>query len=207
MNQYDKCTEYIGDYYGIQPTRSGEFIVRQRDGRELSRFPTIDGARADIQERQLADAQAREHRLEQWAGDREFSFAHSDLTDAQLRWQDWRNWFYNELVHEDRSLAQHERALDRIPNGEIGEFGTTGSPSFANHERHYIDDAKRQKTAHDVYSQACALDKKIKQARRDQDVDALSDLLLQSEQMIKTMSGFFLSIARPDDAKPRLNFE
>jgi hypothetical protein len=175
MNQYLKCTEYVGDYYGIQPTAGGEFIVRQRDGRELARWPTIEQARKDAQERQAADVRAREERVQLWADDREFGAQHRDLTVAQLRWQDWRNWFFAEMAHEARRLGHEQRASDPILKGAAAE----------------------------LYHQHLApLDAQIKAARRAHDVYRLTELLRQSEQMITEMDQFFPTSAHPDDARP-----
>lgn len=111
MNQYYKCTEYIGDYYGIQPTAGGEYIVRSRDGRELSRWPDVVQARADIQRRQENDAREREERVQLWAVDREFSLAHRDLTEAQLRWQAWRCAVANERDQDPALDPVYKRAM------------------------------------------------------------------------------------------------
>lgn len=203
MNQYLKCTEYVGDYYGIQPTAGGEYIVRQRDGRELSRWPTIDEARGDAQQRQAQDVQDREERIQLWAVDREFGAAHRDLTDAQLRWQDWRNWFYDALVHEDRRLGRQEKALGKVPEGAAGQYGTTGSPSYVKYDRDYIDGAKRQAEARQVYERTVALDAQIKAARREQDIHLLTARLMQAERMILDMRGYYQG--QPDDGRQILN--
>jgi hypothetical protein len=165
MNQYLKCTEYVGDFYGIQPTAGGEFIVRDRTGRELGRHPTIDEARDNATRRQADDVREREERVKLWAGDREFSIAHPDLTEAQLRWQRWRSW-----------LRDRAHIPNLLPAGEIP-----------------------------LLTQVHVLDQEIMHMRGAHDVDRLTSLLLESEQLILEMSRLSAPGSRPDDAAPILS--
>ena len=192
--------------YTIQPTRKGQFIVRNPMGNECAKLDTRVEAEAWIERKheqeRLAEAANTQARSEQ----DKFDAGVPDLNKLQIRWQNWRNWFYSNLVHEDRSLGQHRRALDMIPDGAQGELGTSGSPSYARHEQRLTEDQIEQEKARSLYEQAVHVDTRIKAARRSKNQDELARLLLEdAEPIIAQMSGFFPHMARPEEYKRPAN--
>jgi hypothetical protein len=108
VNQYEKCIEYIGEFYGIQPTRSGEYIVRGRDGSEYSRWKTIDLARIAIDDLRRHDEHVRADSIEKTAEQIQFMHAYTDLDMVLVN---WRVWFAK--VPDDLRLPA-ERLNDKI---------------------------------------------------------------------------------------------
>ena len=185
--------------YTVRLTKAADWLVRDQAGRERARFATEAEAQSWIdstREQEDADQAAREQaRQEQDL----YNASVPDLSASQLRWQTWRNWFYDNLVRTDRRLDAQQRVLDRIPSGDLGEPGTSGSPSYASKERHYIADKQRQVEAHELYRQAVATDTAIKDARRARDTETLRSLLEgDAARIISQMGQFFGPSARPE---------
>jgi hypothetical protein len=194
QDERSKMTDYTARF-----TKAADWLVRDSAGRERARFATEAEAQAWIDstlEQEREDQAAREQsRSEQALYDASIP----DLSTSQLRWQVWRNWFYDKLVRTDRRLGQQQDHLDRIPDGSIGEPGTAGSHSYASQERHLINDRQQQQQAHELYRQAVALDTEIKAARRARDTETLRGLLDgPADGLISQMGGFFLAYARPE---------
>lgn len=188
--------------YTIQPTKNGKFIVRNPMGNECAKLDSEEQAITWIAEknnRELADERERKS----YADEQEkFNDAVPSLNALQLRWQRWRSWFYDELVHEDRRLGREQMALDHIPDGSTGEFGTTGSPTYAKHERQFTENMEAAASARSLYEKAVRLDGLIKTARREKNEDELNRLLVdEAEPIIAEMDGYFLSVARPEEYK------
>jgi len=185
--------------YTARFTKAGDWLVRDYAGRERARFATESEAQAWIDTtRELSHAE-QAAREQSEAEQIVYDAAIPDLNALQLRWQLWRNWFYDNLMRTDRRLDAQQRHLDSIPDGQIGEPGTAGSHSYASQERHYVRDQQEQLEAHELYQRASALDTQIKTARRAHDTETLRSLLeADATRMISEMSGFFISIARPE---------
>jgi len=188
--------------YTIQPTHKGQFIIRNPMGNECAKLDTQANAETWIEQKHEQEIQDQRAADTDAAEQKKFNVTIPDLNKLQIRWQNWRNWFYNELVHEDRSLGSHRRALDMIPDGASGEFGTSGSPSYARHEQGLTDDQITQVNAHALYERAVSVDILIKNARRSKNQSELTRLLIdEAELIIAAMNGFFLYASRPEEYK------
>lgn len=172
--------------YTIQPTKNGKFIVRNPMGNECAKLDSPDEARAWI-ERQHAQAQQAEAGQ---AGEERFDSQIPDLNRLQIRWQNWRSWFYSNLTHEDRRLAKARRVAD----------GITDEARFHQREQKLTAEQADQAEAQALYQRAASVDGQIKAARRAKDQDELTRLLAdEAEWLIAQMDGFFLSAARPEE--------
>lgn len=192
--------------YTVQPTSKGQFIVRNPMGNECAKLGTQAEAEIWIERKHEQELQVETERAQAQAEQDNFNDSTPDLNMLQIRWQNWRNWFYNNLVHEDRSLAQHRHALDIIPDGAQGEFGTAGSPSYARHEQRLTEDQIAQVKARTLYEQAVHVDTRIKAARRSKNQDELTRMLVENaEPLIAQMCGFFPHIAMPEEYKRLAN--
>lgn len=111
-----------------------------------------------------------------------------ELNKKQVKWQNWRNWFYSNLCDEDRRLHLAKTAIEDVSNEALLK-------------PHLVDriekEEQSQKQAHDFYDEwIVPLDIAIKNARRNQDKEALEKTLKTSEDMTKTMNDFFPASAR-----------
>lgn len=179
--------------YRIQPTRKGDHIIRDQAGRELARRDTEPEAKAWIEAQEEKDRVEREEREAQAAEQETFDNAIPDLNKMQLRWQAWRNWFYDQLQREGNRTQQMRTHLDRLDSS---------LPSYNHHESRLTRDQQQLVEAQALYEKAVTLDGQIKQARLDHDAIRLAETLTKSEIMIEQMGGYFFHAARPDDAKP-----
>lgn len=184
--------------YTIHATRAGRVIVRNPAGNECAQVNSRTEAEDWVQERRAQEAADSAERARNEEEQGRFSASVPDLNRMQIRWQTWRCWFYDNLMHENRRLSQHRRALDMVPDGAPGQAGTAGSPSYTKNERYLTADQQEQESARALYAEAIDLDTQIKAARRDQDRDALAQALDASATIIERMRGFFAPIAHPD---------
>lgn len=181
--------------FTIQPTKKGAFIVRNRMGNELAKFDTAAAAAAHVAALEEAEREQRQASAARNAEQAEFDSAVADLNALQLRWQNWRNWFYGELTHEDRRLASFRNHLDNLPDDS--------SPAYRHHERSLSADQTAQHEARRLYERAVAVDREIKDARRAKNQGELERLLSEAaEPIIAAMDDYFPHIARPEEYKP-----
>lgn len=177
--------------YIIQHTHKGVYIVRDQADRQLARFATEADAAAFIAERQAQNTAAEQAHEADLAEQQTFDDSLIDLKTLQLRWQRWRDWFYDVMMAEAKNTAAHQRAMDRAAYAD--------SPSQRKQEHNLTAAMEEDETARVLYEQAVALDTRIKTTRRQQHVDALADALTETEAIITRMNGFFLYAARPED--------
>jgi hypothetical protein len=175
--------------YRIQETKKGDFIVRDPGDREM-----FKGTEEECQEWIGHKLDTLKAQAQQAANQEAFDNSIPDLNTLQIRWQKWRNWFYSNLQREGRRVNQMRRALD----------GTDSNlASYNSHEEKLARQQEELTEAESLYSRAVYLDSRIKTARLGKGADILSELLVQAEVMIGEMDGYFVSVARPDDAKPK----
>jgi rubrerythrin len=168
--------------YNIQrTTTANDWLVRDQTDRQLARFPTEAEATAWVAGRTERDAaqfaESQRHMAEQDAWDKTVP----DLLEQQWLWQSWRSWLYAAMMSSAKHTAQMQRALDR----KAPDYA--GRPSFEKQEGYlakYMGDDQR---AHDLYTRACELDTRIKDARRSRDMEALAAALAETPAMIMEM--------------------
>jgi len=96
----------------------------------------------------------------------------------QIKWQNDRNDVYSLLMHHARNLSREQRYLGALPY----------SPTRETHTSHADMQFAQLQDAQDVYyDQIVPLDTAIKNARREQDWDALDKLLTQGERLIENL--------------------
>lgn len=177
--------------YSIQETKKGDFIVRGPGPgrREMFRGTEVEAQNWIDQEQAKIQGQA-----EQATNQESYDNSVPDLNAAQIRWQKWRSWFYNELQREARRVNQMRGALDRLDSN---------LPSYSHHEQGLTEDQENLTKAESLYSRAVYLDSRIKTARRAKNTEELTGLLAVAEQMIEEMDNYFTWKARPSEDKPR----
>lgn len=180
--------------YTAKQTQRGDYIIRNQAGNEMARLATEAEAQEWITARLAQNEREHQERAAPAQEQQTFDDSTPDFNALQIRWQTWRTWFYDQLRRKDRRMAQMRDHLDRLDSD---------LPSYNKHERYLTEDQQRQADANTLYEQAVALDTRIKTARRNRNTTALIATLTESETMIAEMSHYFLSSARPDDAKPR----
>lgn len=114
----------------------------------------------------------------------------SNADNLQVRWQNWRNWFYNEMIHETHRTEQAQRYIGGLDK-EL--------PSYDHHAGNLASDQHDIQSAQDLYyEQISPLDARIKKARRENNYDELIGALAEAERMIEIMHGYFIGSAAPD---------
>jgi hypothetical protein len=181
--------------YRIQKTAKGDFIVRDTGGREMARRGTESEAEQWIVEQHAREEAEATAARERQAQHKAFNATVTDLNRLQIRWQNWRNWFYEEMTYAARKTAQFERAQDM----KFDEFHA--SPSFQKQQRYLTDEIDENARAADLYDEMVTLDTRMKNARQHHDMDALAVALIAAEPLIERMNGFFAGKARPDEYK------
>jgi|SRR3990172_6783741 len=180
--------------YTICKTRKGDYVVKIQGDRLAGRFQTEPEAVTFVDQKRADEAAEAERNRAFHAAQSAFNDIVPDLNRAQIRWQNWRSWFYNELQHAERKTAQHADAIDRLPNHD--------SPSFEKQERYLTQGMEEGANARDLYyGMISPMDTRIKAARRAHDVEVLTATLSEAEPLIEQMDKFFTSIARPEEYK------
>lgn len=168
-------------FFTVQPTQRGDFLIRNRCDREISRASTESEAL------ELCQRLQAEHDAE-WASyqdecrrSREFNTTTPDLNRLQIQWQNWRSEFYSAMCYESRRVAAERRALDRIE---------TRSATYENHESNYARVATEIQGRNDDYEIAVRLDTEIKRARQARDVAALTIAIERAIAFARDKSGY-----------------
>lgn len=170
--------------YNIQHTKAGKYIVKG-GGRDWATFETEVEATQWIGKKHQEYAAAQERKNAQDAFDRQVT----GLNLRQLRWQNWRSWFYSELDHAMKKAEKALRAFEGMnPNASTYH-------KKADYQSRDMDEISRAK---DLYHRAVAVDTKVKQARSQKDPAALETALVEAESMINEMQGYFGYAARPE---------
>lgn len=168
-------------FFTIQPTRRGDYLIRTRCDREITRASTESEA-LDLCQKLQAEHDAdwaayqEENRLFN-----EFNATTPDLNRLQIQWQNWRSEFYNALCYENRRVAAERRALDRIE---------TRSATYEKHESNHVRVATEIQGRNDDYETAVHLDTEIKRARRARDVTALTTAIERAITFAREKSGY-----------------
>lgn len=182
------------DYYKIQLTQKGDYIVRQPDTREVARLATREEAEAWIMkknEEHAAEMADQEHDTQEQTT---FDNTVPDLIKLQIRWQNWRSWLYSEIQRTGKNLAHKRMHLDNVDSS---------LPSYAHHEHELTKDQQELVEANDLYNRAVIVDTSIKAARRTKDQAELERLLVEeAEPIIEKMNQFFVFNGRPEEYKP-----
>jgi len=182
--------------YHIQKTQRGKFIVRDQADRQLARRDTEAEAQTWLDDRIASDVAESKRLAAIHQEQQKFDGAVPDLNRLQIRWQNWRNWFYNELVHAERNAAQFGRAQDM----KFDEHHA--SPSFQKQQRYLTEELTDVSNARELYDEKIVpLDTLLKNARQAHDTDDLAVTLDAAEPLIESMNGFFMGVARPEEYK------
>jgi hypothetical protein len=182
--------------YTVRQTRRGDWIVKMsHNNREVGRASTEAEANEIASRLRQNDAERSKSDTARIAADNQYATDTPDLTQMQLRWQNWRNWYYNELVNEERRVSASRRAIDRAD---------TSARSYPKHEQDVCEDEQTIYKARQLYETVIIpLDGTIKAARRSRDTDALAGALAESEPLIDKMRATFWSRAGIiDEYKP-----
>lgn len=180
--------------YKIQFTQKGDYIVRQPDTREVARLATQAEAEAWVEDAKQKDATKISDMEKIMNYQKSFDDTVPDLNQLQIRWQNWRTWFYSEIQRAGRRLYQKRAHLDKLDSN---------LPSYNKHERDLTEEQGELSEAQEVYAQAVTIDTLIKTARRSKDQAELERLLVEeAEPIIKKMSEFMIFLGRPEEYKP-----
>lgn len=176
--------------YRIHKTARGQFRVTNHADRELGKFDSEAEAQAFVAGQQAADAERLAATEATIAADFAYDASVPTLTEAQLTWQEWRNWFYGAMIWAARDTARMQRALARQ-----GEFA--GRYSYDKQQIYLAQAMREDLDARDLYNQALNLDRKIKDARRNRDTAALAAALAEASQLIEEMRPYFQNMGLP----------
>lgn len=181
--------------YKIQATRKGDYIIRN-GSREVARIATQVEAQAWIDQREISDAASAAERQSRIADQEKFNASvPEELNVCQIQWQQWRDWFYGEMVAKDRRHAAAERAMARML-----------APGTATFQRHIASLARNSEILEDLktlYEEIVTLDGQIKAARREQNADALAKALSDVMPMVARMKAALPHVGgRPPEEKP-----
>lgn len=168
-------------FFTIQPTRRGDYLIRNACDREVGRATTESEARELCNKLQAEhDAAWAEYQEENRLFE-EFNATTPELNQLQIQWQNWRSEFYDALCYENRRVAAGRRALDRIESR---------SKTYENHESNHARAATEMQVRGDDYEMAVHLDTEIKRARRARDVAALTDAIERATAFAREKSGY-----------------
>jgi hypothetical protein len=186
--------------YRIQHTNKNDYIVRPAnltDNHELGRFATESEAEAHVAQLETERTERLARLAQAVADEQAYRQATLTLAEAQLTWQEWRTWFYDAMKWAAKGTAAMQRALDMKAEQYAGR------PAFEKQEGHLAEAMREDVEAARLYTQAQALDVRIKAARRNRDTAALAEALAEAPAMIGAMQPYFQTVGLPPPEPPK----
>lgn len=175
--------------YRIQKTSKGDFIVRNMGDREMARFDTESEAQDWIDQKNATETQEENERETSRTRQNAWDKTTPHLYDAQLVWQQFMHEFYNELHSESNRVRLQSRMADGLNSSSV---------SAEHHRQSATEDAVKLRDAQLVYhGEATDLDTRIKEARRSQDAEQLTQALAEAETLMPRMAGMLPNIVPP----------